>query len=54
MADTNEKLDKVIALLELIIVQHGEFEEQLAEVKESVADLGLPGSGYSIFTPEDQ
>lgn len=51
--DTNAKLDKIIGLLEVVIEKQQEHDEQFDEVKEAVANLGLPGTGYSIFDSEE-
>lgn len=51
--DINEKLDKIIGLLEVVIERQQESEEQVAELREAVSERGLPGSGYNIFTPEE-
>jgi len=51
--DINEKLDKIIGLLEVVIERQQEQDERAQELREAVADLGLPGSSYSIFTPEE-
>lgn len=45
--DINEKLDKIIDLLEQLIENQQVVEERDAELLEAVHDLGLPGSGFS-------
>ena len=51
--DINEKLDKIIGMLEVVIEKQQELEEGQAELQEAIANLSLPGPGYSIFTPEE-
>jgi hypothetical protein len=60
MADTNTKLDLILEKLaeleaRLTAIEDNQegLEEGQADLKESVANLSLPGSGYSVFTPEE-
>lgn len=52
--DTNEKLDYIIGLLEGISERQQDAEEQLEELREAVADIGVGGSGYGIERIEDE
>lgn len=58
--DTHDKLDWIITTLKEQGKTLSSVESKLEEVVagqeqlvESVSDLGKPGSGYSIFDPED-
>ncbi len=51
--DTDKKLDKIIALLELIIENQQGHDERFDELQEQVADRALPGSGFGIVDTED-
>jgi len=51
--DINEKLDKIIGLLEVVVERQQEQDEQFDEVREAIANLGLPGPGYSTFDVEE-
>jgi hypothetical protein len=53
MSDTNAKLDKIIGMLETVIERQQEQEEQTAELREALAERGLPGSGFSTFEVEE-
>ena len=54
MESTEKKLDKIITMLDAIIEKQQEQDEQSAELREAVADLGLPGSGYSVYQSEEE
>lgn len=49
-----EKQDKIITLLETVIEKLDEAEERDRELQESIANLNLPGSGYSIFSEDEE
>jgi gamma-glutamylcysteine synthetase len=46
--DVNEKLDLILEILEGMQEVQAEHTEQLNEIQESIADLGVPGTGYGI------
>lgn len=51
--DFNEKLDKIDAKLDMIIERQQELEETVQDLREAIAERGLPGSGYSTFELEE-
>lgn len=51
--DINEKLDIITGMLEEVLARQQEQEDRDAELREAITDLGLPGTGFSTFTPED-
>jgi prefoldin subunit 5 len=53
MADIETKLDIILAAIRSIQGELEEVKEQIGVLEEKVTDLGLPGSGYSVFTPEE-
>jgi hypothetical protein len=49
-----QKLDKILGLLEVIVENQQATDEQLEELREAITDRSLPGSGFSTFdAPED-
>lgn len=50
----DEKLDLVIALLTDIQSRLTDVEDKQDELKDGISNLGLPGSGYSIFSTDDE
>jgi hypothetical protein len=48
-----QKIDKALELLAGITEKQQDHDEQLEELREAIADLRQPGSGYEIIDVED-
>jgi len=51
--DTNEKLDKIIELLETEVEAREGLQDQLDELREAIANISLPGRDYDTFDIEE-
>jgi hypothetical protein len=51
--DINEKLDTILSNQEAIQEQLEEISDKQDRLEEGIANISLPGAGYSIFSPDE-
>lgn len=51
--DIMDKLELILKTLSSVEAKLEDVSEKQDQLAESISDLGKPGSGYSIFDPED-